>query len=196
VIAVQPDSPYQTLKELIEAAKVNPKSMTASTTGLQTGEHFALAQIQEATGAEFAPVHFAEGDAAATAAFLGKHVNVLVGDVSGATDLIKQGKARVLGVMSSERAPSLPDVPTFKESGFEVEASTARGFSAPAGLPDAVAKKLEAAIKKAIEAPTVVQKMEELGLQTSYLSGADYEQYWGGQEAAYKKVMPLVQKKD
>ncbi|WP_461186722.1 tripartite tricarboxylate transporter substrate binding protein [Arthrobacter sp. Z4-13] len=196
VIAVQPDSPYQTLKELIEAAKANPKSMTASTTGLQTGEHFALAQIQEATGAEFAPVHFAEGDAAASAAFLGKHVDILVGDVSGATDLIKQGKARVLGVMSSERAPSLPEVPTFKESGFEVEASTARGFSAPAGLPDAVAEKLEAALKKAMEDPTVVQKMEELGLQTSYLSGADYKEYWAGQEATFKKVLPLVQKKD
>jgi tripartite-type tricarboxylate transporter receptor subunit TctC len=98
--------------------------------------------------------------------------------------------------MSTERAPSLPDIPTFKESGYEVEASTARGFSAPAGLPDAVAKKLEAAIKTAIEDPTVVQKMEELGLQTSYLSGADYEQYWAGQETAFKKVLPLVQKKD
>ncbi|GAB5078416.1 tripartite tricarboxylate transporter substrate binding protein [Arthrobacter sp. AD-310] len=196
VIAVQPDSPHQTLKELIDAAKANPKSMTASTTGLQTGEHFALAQIQDTTGAEFAPVHFAEGDAAASAAFLGKHVNVLVGDVSGVTDLIKQGKARVLGVMSPERAPALPDVPTFKESGYDIEASTARGFSAPAGLPDAVAEKLEAALKKAIEDPSVVKKMEELGLQTSYLSGVDYKEYWAGQEATFKKVLPLVQKKD
>jgi tripartite-type tricarboxylate transporter receptor subunit TctC len=54
VIAVQPDSPYQTLKDLLDAAKASPKSMTASTTGLQTGEHFAMAQIQETTGSEFA----------------------------------------------------------------------------------------------------------------------------------------------
>jgi tripartite-type tricarboxylate transporter receptor subunit TctC len=194
VIAVQPDSPYQTLKDLLEAAKANPKSMTASTTGLQTGEHFALAQIQEATEAEFAPVHFSEGASQATTAFLGKHVDILVANVSDVTDLTKQGKARVLGVMTSERSPSLPDVPTFKESGYDVEAGTARGYSAPAGLPEGVAKKLEAAIQKAIEDPTVKEKMNALGLQTSYLSGEDYKQFWAGQEEDFKKVLPLVQK--
>ncbi|ADX71303.1 uncharacterized conserved protein [Pseudarthrobacter phenanthrenivorans Sphe3] len=196
VIAVQPDSPYQNLKELLDAAKASPKSMTASTTGLQTGEHFAMAQIQEVTGAEFAPVHFSEGASQATTAFLGKHVDILVANVSDVTDLTKQGKARVLGVMTSERSPSLPDVPTFKESGYEVEAGTARGYSAPAGLPDEVAKKLEAAIKTAIEDPAVKQKMNDLGLQTSYLSGEDYKQFWAGQEEDFKKVLPLVQKTD
>lgn len=117
-------------------------------------------------------------------------------NVSDVTDLTKQGKARVLGVMTSERAPSLPDVPTFKESGYELEAGTVRGYSAPAGLPDAVAKKLEAALQKAIEDPTVVQKMKDLGLQTSYLNGADYKEFWAGQEEGFKKVLPLVQKKD
>jgi tripartite-type tricarboxylate transporter receptor subunit TctC len=196
VIAVQPDSPYQTLKDLLDAAKANPKSMTASTTGLQTGEHFAMAQIQESTGSEFAPVHFSEGASQATTAFLGKHVDILVANVSDVVDLTKQGKARVLGVMTSERAPALPDVPTFKESGYDLEAGTTRGYSAPAGLPDEVAKKLEAAIQKAIEDPAVVQKMQDLGLQTSYLSGEDYKQYWAGQEEDFKKVLPLVQTTD
>jgi tripartite-type tricarboxylate transporter receptor subunit TctC len=196
VIAVQPDSPYTTLKELLDAAKANPKSLTASTTGLQTGEHFALAQIQENTGSEFAPVHFSEGASQATTAFLGKHVDVLVANVSDVTDLTKQGKARVLGVMTSERAPSLPDVPTFKEAGYDLEAGTVRGYSAPAGLPDEVATKLEAAIKTAIEDPTVKEKMSALGLQTSYLSGEDYKQFWAGQEEDFKKVLPLVQKTD
>jgi tripartite-type tricarboxylate transporter receptor subunit TctC len=196
VIAVQPDSPYQTLKDLLDAEKATPKSLTASTTGIQTGEHFALAQIQEATGSEFAPVHFSEGASQATTAFLGKHVDVLVANVSDVNDLAKQGKARVLGVMSSERAPSLPDVATFKESGYDLVAGTARGYSAPAGLPDAVAKKLEAALEKAIEDPSVVQKMKDLGLETSYLSGGDYEKFWAGQEGDFKKALPLVQKKD
>jgi tripartite-type tricarboxylate transporter receptor subunit TctC len=98
--------------------------------------------------------------------------------------------------MSGERAPSLPDIPTFKESGYDLTAGTARGYSAPAGLPDDVAKKLEAAIEKAIEDPAVVQKMKDLGLQTSYLNGSDYEKFWAGQEDDFKKVLPLVQKKD
>jgi tripartite-type tricarboxylate transporter receptor subunit TctC len=196
VIAVQPDSPYKTLKELLDAAKAKPKSLTASTTGLQTGEHLVQAQIAEGTGAEFAPVHFSEGGAAATTAFLGKHVEILVANVADVNDLVKQGKARVLGVMSAERVPSLPDVPTFKESGYDLQAGTTRGYSAPAGRPDAVAKKLEAALQKAIEDPTVVQKMKDLGLETSYLSAGDYKQVWAGQEEDYKKVLPQVMKKD
>jgi tripartite-type tricarboxylate transporter receptor subunit TctC len=196
VIAVQPDSPYQTLKELLDAVKAKPKSLTASTTGIQTGEHFALAQIQESTGSEFAPVHFSEGASQATTAFLGKHVDVLVANVSDVNDLSKQGKARVLGVMSGDRAPSLPEIPTFTESGYDLTAGTARGYSAPAGLPADVAMKLEAAIEKAIEDPAVVQKMKDLGLQTSYLNGTDYQKFWAGQEDDFKKVLPLVQKKD
>ena len=196
VIAVQPDSPYQTLKDLLDAVKAAPKSLTASTTGIQTGEHFALAQIQQSTGSEFAPVHFSEGASQATTAFLGKHVDVLVANVSDVNDLTKQNKARVLGVMSSERAPSLPDVPTFTESGYDLTAGTARRYSAPAGLPADVAKKLEAALEKAIEDPTVVQKMKDLGLETSYLNGGDYQKFWAGQEDDFKKALPLVQKKD
>jgi tripartite-type tricarboxylate transporter receptor subunit TctC len=193
VIAVQPDSPYNTLADLFDAAKAEPKALTASTTGLQTGEHFALAQIEEATGAAFAPVHFSEGSSQATTAFLGKHVDVLVANVSDVTDLVKQDKVKVLGVMTTERAPSLPDVPTFAEEGYEVEAGTVRGYSAPAGLPDDVAEKLEAALKTAIEDPEVVQKMEDLGLQTDYLPAQEYADYWAEQEEDFKKVLPLVQ---
>jgi tripartite-type tricarboxylate transporter receptor subunit TctC len=192
-IAVASDSPYQTLKDLLEALKANPKSVSATTTGIQTGEHFSLAQIQQKTGAEFAPVHFSEGAAAATTAFLGKHVDVLMASVSDMTDLVKQGKVRVLGVLDEQRAPSLPDAPTFKEQGYDVQDATVRGYSAPAGIPDAVAEKLEAAFKKAIEDPTVVKKMADLGLQTSYQNGADYKEYWANQEASVKAALPLVQ---
>ncbi|WP_298590392.1 tripartite tricarboxylate transporter substrate binding protein [uncultured Kocuria sp.] len=193
VIAVQPDSPYQSLEELLEAAKENPESMTATTTGQQGGEHFALAQIAETADASFAPVHFSEGASQATTAFLGKHVDVLVANVSDVTDLVAQDKARVLGVMGEERAEALPEVPTFTEEGYEIVSATARGYSAPAGLPEPVAEKLEAALQAAIEDPEVVQKMEDLGLETSYLGAEEYEQFWAQQETDYKEVLPMVQ---
>ena len=55
---------------------------------------------------------------------------------------------------------------------------------------------VEAALQKAIEDPAVKEKMSALGLQTSYLSGADYEKFWAGQEEDFKKALPLVQKKN
>ncbi|MFC5834700.1 tripartite tricarboxylate transporter substrate binding protein [Nonomuraea insulae] len=192
LVGVAPDSPYKDLKSLIEAVKAKPKSVTTTTTGVQTGEHFALADIQQKTGAEFAPVHFSEGAASAIAAFLGKHVQTYVGNVSDVKDLVTQGKIKVLGVMSAERSPFLPDAPTFTEQGYQIEAATARGYSAPTGLPDDVRTKLESALKKAIEDPAVVAKMKDLGLATVYKSGQDYSTYWTEQESTVKQALPLV----
>ena len=195
VIGVAPDSPYKTLADLINAAKTNPGTISATTTGIQTGEHFAVAQIQEVTGAELAPVHFSEGQSQAVAAFLGNHVPVYVGSASDVTDLVKQNKMRVLGVMDTERSTFLPDVPTFQESGFDVVSVTARGYSAPAGLPDAVATELQEAIKAAIENPEVQSRMDELGLETRYLSAQDYAALWADQETTVKELLPFVQQK-
>jgi tripartite-type tricarboxylate transporter receptor subunit TctC len=192
IIGVAPNSPYSSLKALLDAAKAEPGTITATTTGIQTGEHFAIAQIKEETGADFAPVHFSEGSSQAMAAFLGNHVPVYVGSASDVGDLVKENKIRVLGVMDSTRSPSLPDVPTFKESGYDILSTTARGYSAPAGLPDAVSTKLESAIKSAIENPDVQAKISDLGLQTRYLSGPDYEALWTEQETTFKELLPVV----
>jgi tripartite-type tricarboxylate transporter receptor subunit TctC len=195
VIGVAPNSPYNSFQDLIQAAKSTPGKITASTTGIQTGEHFAAVDIEQKTGAKFALVQFTEGGAQASAAFLGGHVQVFIGNVSDATDLVKQKKIKVLGVMGEKRSEFLPDTPTLKEQGVDVISATARGYSAPAGLPAEVAKKLEAALRKAIEDPAVAQKMKDLGLQTNYLSAADYKAFWGKQEETIKSVLPLVVKK-
>jgi tripartite-type tricarboxylate transporter receptor subunit TctC len=195
IIGVAPDSPYNSVKDLIDAAKATPGKITVSTTGLQTGEHFAAADLEQKSGSKFALVHFSEGSAQAMAAFLGGHVQVYVGSASDVTDMVKQKKIKMLGVMSEERSQFLPDVPTFKEQGFDVLSATARGYSAPAGLPDPVKTKLEAALKKAIEDSAIQQKMTNFGLQTKYLDAAAYQEFWAEQETTIKAVLPLVAKK-
>jgi tripartite-type tricarboxylate transporter receptor subunit TctC len=194
IIGVAPNSPYPTLTALIDAAKAKPGSITATTTGIQTGEHFAIAQIKQATGADLAPVHFSEGQSQAVAAFLGNHVPVYVGSASDVMDLVKQNKIRVLGVMDSQRSTFLPEVPTFQESGYDVVSTTARGYSAPTGLPEEVSDKLQAALKTAIENGDVKAKMTDLGLETRYLDSQEYEELWTRQETTYKDLMPAVSK--
>ncbi|MEV6158019.1 tripartite tricarboxylate transporter substrate binding protein [Nonomuraea sp. NPDC052129] len=126
------------------------------------------------------------------AAFLGKHVGAYVGNVSDVKPLVAQGKIKVLGVMSGQRSPFLPDVPTFAEQGYQIEQATARGYAAPAGVPAEVRTKIEAALKKAIEDPAVVAKMKDLGLGTVYKSGQEYATYWTEQETTIKQTLPLV----
>jgi hypothetical protein len=137
-VAVATDSDIETPEDLVAAAEEAPGKLRATTTGVASNEHFALAQLEEVTGADIAPVHFADGSTAATTAFLGGNTEVLLTNVSDLQPLADSGKVRIVGVMDAERAESLPDVPTFKESGYDVEISSSRGYSFPAGTPDEV----------------------------------------------------------
>ena len=195
VIAVRPDSPIKSIKDFVDAGKKHPGKLRVTTTGVQTGEHFALADLQRRTGAEYGIVHFSEGSAQAMTAFLGKHVDVYVGSVS---DLISQAKAGDLvpiGVMDTERSPFLPKVPTFKEAGIDITHTTIRGYSAPAGVPDAIAQKLEKALGEVLQDPAVVKKIKALGIEPRYMSGKAYGSYWANQETTYKKLIPLTKEK-
>lgn len=191
VIAVKSDSKFKDLKSLIDYAKAHPGELSATTTGIQTGEHFAMTAVEDVTGAKFNLVAFSEGAASAMAAFLGGHVDIYVGNVS---DIVDSGSdnLRVIGVMGEERSPSLPDAHTFKEEGYDVDEGTARGYVAPAGVPDDVAKKLEDAMGKVIQDPAVVDQLAKLGLPTAYLDSADYAEYWTQQETRYKKYLPQM----
>ena len=71
LFAVKADSPFKTLKDVVDAAKANPKKVKISTTGIQSDEAFAILQFQKMTGSQFAMVHFAQGVASAMTAFLG-----------------------------------------------------------------------------------------------------------------------------
>jgi putative tricarboxylic transport membrane protein len=192
VIGVAPDSPHTSLASLLDAARSAPATITATTTGIQTGEHFAIEQIEKATGATLAPVHFSEGAAQAMAAFLGRHVQVYVGSASDVIDPVRQNQIRVLGVMDTERSTFLPDVPTFIEAGFDLVSRTTRGYSAPAGLPENVAARLEAALRTAVEDPHVTAKMSDLGLETRYLDAAAYRSLWAEQETTVRDLLPAV----
>lgn len=192
VIAVAPNSSYDTLEDLFAAAKASPGTINATTTGLQGGEHFMLAQVADKFGAEFNPVHFSEGQAAAVTAFLGGHVDVYVGNVSDVTDLVTQGTAKVLGVAAEERHPALPEVPTLAEAGYDFEAGTVRGYSAPAGIPDEAKEKLNAAFDAAINDPEVLASMDDLGLTTQYEDSEGYTTVWREQDELYRSVLNLV----
>lgn len=191
VVAVKADSQFKDLKSLIDYAKANPGKLSATTTGIQTGEQFAMLSVEKATGAKFNLVAFSEGAASAMSAFLGGHVQIYVGNVS---DIVDNGNdnVKVLGVMDAERSASLPDAPTFKEVGYDVEEGTARGYVAPDGLPDEVATKLERAFGAAIQDKAVIAQMDKLGLPTAYLSAQDYAAYWLKQEDTYKALLPEV----
>ncbi|WP_028658521.1 Bug family tripartite tricarboxylate transporter substrate binding protein [Nocardioides insulae] len=192
-VAVAPDSDIKTPEELVNAAKAEPGQLTATTTGVASNEHFALAKLQEETGAEIAPVHFADGASAATTAFLGGNTDLLMANVSDLKPLEESGKIRVVGVMDAERSSFLPDVPTFEEAGYDVEIASSRGFAFPAGTSEEIVDKVSTAIGEVMEDPDFEKQMTQLGLAASYMNAEDYSAYWDETEQLFSDLYPLVQ---
>ena len=192
-VAVAPDSDIETPEDLIAAAKADPGKLRATTTGVGSNEHFALARLKEVTDADIAPVHFAEGATQATTAFLGKNVEILVGNVSDLQPLVDSKKARVVGVMDAERSPFLPDVPTFKESGSDIEISSSRGFAFPAGTPKKIVTDVSDAIGEVMDEKKFQDQMKNVGLAPTYMDSTEYASYWDETSALFEELFPLVQ---
>ncbi len=190
VIAVKADSPYKTIKDLLDDAKARPKKITMSTTGLQTGDHFSILQLQQLTGTQFAIVHF-DGAGTAMTALLGKKINAYVGNVGDVLSQLKSGDIRVLGVMDTEESPFLPGVRTFESQGINLLGGSWRGYLAPAGTPKEIVDKLSAAIKTALETEEVKAAMDKLGLQIRYMDAKDYTKLWDSYGSMEKELIPL-----
>lgn len=192
VIAVSPDSKYQSLDDLVAAAKASSGKLTAATTGIGSDAHLAMLQLEQASGAKFAYVHFAEGQSKAEPAFLGGNVDIYVANVGDITEMVDSNQARVLAVLDQKRSTLLPDAPTAEEQGYDVIQGSARGYCAPAGLPAKVKAELTDAIGKVIQDPAVKAKMDAQGLETRYMDSQDFADYWTETQKRLEPALQLV----
>ena len=179
IIWVKGDSPYKTLKDLIDAARKNPQKISAATTGILSDDHLAILMMEEAApGAMFRIVHF-EGGAPVLTAVMGGHIDCAFDNVGSVFRRIKTGELRALAVMDTQRSPFIPDVPTMPELGYKtVISSSTRGIAVPRGTPQPVIKRLEQSLKKAMDDPEHLKKMEEAGLQLRIMVGEEYARYY------------------
>jgi tripartite-type tricarboxylate transporter receptor subunit TctC len=192
LFAVKADSPFKTLKDLVEAAKANPKKIRISTTGIQSDEVFGILQFQKMSGAQFAMVHFSQGAAAAMPPFLGGKIEVYCGNVGDLLSQFKSGEVRILGIMDDEHSPFYPGVKTFEDQGYKLYNSASRGFAAPAGTPKEVVDILSGAIKKVVATEDHKKRMADMGLTLRYMDSAQYVEYWNEYEATIKELLPLT----
>ncbi|MFT3889467.1 MAG: tripartite tricarboxylate transporter substrate binding protein [Arachnia sp.] len=171
VLSVPADSPYNTLGEFVEAAKT--KEMTVSNSGAGSIWEMAGKSLAQETGAKIKPVPF-DGGAPAVAAVLGKQVDAAASGVNEVKQNLADGKLKVLAIFHSERHPELPDVPTAKEQGVDIEIGGWGGIYAPKGLPADVKKTLEEGIAKAVEADSYKDVITSSGNLVVYKNSADF----------------------
>ena len=169
---VKDDSPYESLKDLVNAASSEPDTVLA---GVNMGglNHTAGLMLQSTADAEFRFVQIG-GGAKVFAALLGGHVQVGFFTGAEAVNYGAQG-LRALAVLSPERDANLPDLPTAAELGYDVTLCTSNMWFAPKGTPQETVDILEGAISVAMETPFAKEKMEEFGLTPTVTSGDELD---------------------
>ncbi len=192
LFAVKADSPFKTLKDVIDAAKAAPKKVKISTTGIQSDEAFAVLRFQKMTGTQFAMVHFSQGIAPAMVAFLGGKIDVLCANVGDLLSQFKSGGVRILGIMDSEPSSFYPGVKTLEQQGYKLYNASSRGFSAPGGTPKPVVDILSGAFKRVIASEDHKKRMADMGLTLRYLDADQYTKYWSECEETYRELLPLT----
>jgi tripartite-type tricarboxylate transporter receptor subunit TctC len=163
VIAANPNVPYASVAQLIEAAKRQANSVAFASPGNGSTPHMAVEFFAKAAGIDLQHVPYRGGTPAITDT-IGGQVPLVAVNALEALPHVKSGKLKVLAVLSPARSPIFPDAPTIAESGFAgFEASVWYGLVAPAATPRAVVVKLHEHVQKALQSPLMRERMTAVG---------------------------------
>ena len=164
IFTVNPSVAAKTLPELVEAAKKSPFSYASS--GIGTTTHLSMERLKMAAKVDI--VHVPYQPAAAVNAVVAGHTQIASTSMPPAVPMIKSGKLKAIAVTSATRSPLLPDVPSITEFGYkEFDDYTWFGFFAPAGTPNDVIVKLNAALNRAMASAEVVERFAQLGMASA-----------------------------
>ena len=189
VLIVNDQQPYKTLKDFIDDAKKRPNEIIFSSSGLYGALHIPTALLMAAAGGLKLRHLPTNGGGPALTAFLGNNSQVLVSSVSACISQIKAGKARPLALFGGERSKALPDVPTLKESGYDVEYYLWVGAFAPKGTPAAAVTFLRGVLDKAAHGEQFKTALANLGQELGYMDQPEFAQFW---EADTKRIEAAI----
>ena len=187
-ITVTANFPAKTLKEFIDYAKANPGKIRSSNSGKGASAHIFGEAFDKLVGIKETHVPFA-GYAPAVSAVAGGHIeatSIPVGDVYA---MVKAGKMRVLAVMSEERHFLIPEVPTMKELGINLDMGNWVGFIAPKGVPPEIIDKLDRAIGKSLKNPEVIKSWREMGNVMAYQDHKTFTEWMKPHDAYIRNLV-------
>jgi len=177
ILVVAADRPWKSVKEFVEDAKRRPGEISFSSSGVYGTLHMATEMLSHAAGIKLKHVPFG-GAGPALTAILGGHVDALASGPAVVLPHIKAGKLRPLAGWGAKRVAALPDLPTFKELGYDIEFYIWAGVFAPTGTPAPVLKALRDAVRRAVEDPDFKGAMAKLETPIAYLDAPEFQKFW------------------
>ncbi len=166
VLMVRTDARWKTAKEFLGYAKAHPGEITVGVAGLATIAHMNLEQLKRAANVDLKFALY-DGPQQVQAALTGK-VDAAIAGAAPIMPHVQSGKALILGVFDERRLRVSPEVPTFKELGFDVTLGTFQAIVAPFGTPGSVVKALAEAVRKAMSEPSFISLVEKTGNTIEY----------------------------
>jgi tripartite-type tricarboxylate transporter receptor subunit TctC len=174
VLMVRPDSPFKSVKDVIDAARAKPGHLNYANGGTGGSHHLAAEKFKMMAGIFITNIPY-KGGAPAALDLMGGQVDMMFEQMYAASANIRAGKLRALAITSLKRSPLFPEVPTMAEQGFPgFEISNWQGFVAPAGTPPAIIQRLNELTNQALADPTIKAQMLAQGNE---LGGGTPEQF-------------------
>jgi tripartite-type tricarboxylate transporter receptor subunit TctC len=185
---VQTENPIKSIKELVAAAKAKQGAMSFSSSGPYGITHVPAAMFLDAAGIRMRHVP-TTGGGPAVIQLLGGHVDMHDGGLAAVFPHIKSGKLRPLGLTDVKRSASLPEVPTMKEAGYDVEAYLWVGLFTTAGVPEPIMVKLRDIIRKSVADPVFHDAMTKSQVVIDYRDAPEFRKFF---DADYKRLAVAV----
>ena len=198
VLVVHADRPWKSVKELVADAKKRPGEISFSSSGIYGTLHMATEMLSHAAGIKLRHIPYA-GAGPALTAILGGHVDMLASGPAVVLPHIKAGKLRPLAGWGTKRVAALPDLPTFKELGYDIEFYIWAGVFAPKGTPEPVMRTLRDGMRQVVVEPEFKASMGKIETPIAYLDAPEFQKFWDKDAKmladAIKRVGKIEEKK-
>ena len=192
VLVANAERPWRTLKEALDEIRARPGEITFASSGLYGASHVPMEMMMSAAGGLKMRHLITTGGAPATTAVLGGHAAMWPSPPALALPHVKAGKMRPLASWGATRLASFPDVPTFRELGYDMEYYIWTGLFAPRGTPPAAVKVLREATRLAVQDPDFRNAMEKAQTPIAYQDADEFRAFWDADAARLAAVIKKI----
>jgi len=177
ILAVGANHPWKSVKDLVADAKKRPGGISYSSSGIYGTLHMAMEMFSHAAGVKLNHVPYG-GAGPALTAVLGGHQDMLASGPAVLIPHVKAGKLRALAGWGAKRVAAMPDVPTFKELGYDIEFYIWAGAFAPKGTPEPIMKKLRETMKQVVQEAEFKDAMAKLETPIAYMDAPEFQKFY------------------
>jgi tripartite-type tricarboxylate transporter receptor subunit TctC len=189
-LVVHPSLPAKNAKEFVAHLKANPGKLNYGAPAPSSANALEMIMFMHATGTNAVQINYKGGAGPAMIGLLGNEVQVMFVTFSSAVNFAKQGRVRMLGVISAGRNPAYPEIPTMREQGYNMVVGSWQGLFVPQGTPQPVVNRLFKVGHEMMKDPQVVKRLGESGIEiVTSKSPADFVAFVKAETERYGKAI-------